>query len=1091
MTVRIHVTQPARVVCAFCNIGRIILITLAISVLAAPLQVRGAEAQPSPAATAKPDRAQLEAQLKKVDRDRLATKDNTKERADAARNAMQLASDIAWMAFDSGKFEEAANWFAKSAEFKEESHTQARGYWEEYFRTGAVELDGKVEQQNKTLKTQLAAAEESKKDALRKLIHGFEKLRYTSRYNALSMLEQIAREHNDYEGLLKYTQQELEIRRLEMAYLKKANAPKDEIDQKTTQLATSLERVSGAEADLALFDQSEKTGLEALALRRALPEEMPDRKLDESFSTLARMFAFNVGDLAKARDYYQQALASIESSSAVRKKALGQDRSYTPEQKAAMSKEELAKHEEMEAQTRDMTTALDNMSLALALANLGGISQEEGDFKKALSYYEKALKVATDLPVGGYINVFEMFRARIRARVWGDMASLHAESGETELAIKELNETIAVRRSIGQDDWTAQALLQAADLAHGKGDAANARHLLEQARQIFAAAHKLNSVVSATGFLAVIARDEGKLDEAASRAQEALLLARKTGNFGAVSGSARALASIRLKQSKLDEARTLVEEARGADGKTGSIGDRIGTLGTEGELFEAKGENEKALEVYREAVRLVESVRATAASETAFADVKRNYRPYERIVRTLIKVNRADEAFDYLNRAKSKKLQESLRLSSMKSGDKSMQALLDRANGLETKLNAATTQLRTEEAKPEAERDQTKIDNLKTVVASTQGEFRRVVEQIKSSNPNWEKFMTVNPKALKETQRSIPPGVMLVQYAPVGDQLYIFLVSKENLKIVVAPGKPEDLWKKIKNVRKQITTGESGGPLTKNLVALYDMLIAPIEAEIEPIKTIAFIPNQLLFYLPMQTLAKKNASGELRYLIEDKEIVYLTAADVMNVVQPPDNEKSPAGMIAFGNPTGANLPAAEVEVKAIAQVFPSTEVLSGSEVTKVALNAEQRLNKRIVHFATHGILNATTPAESYIQLATATNPGQEHLTVGEVWDLPFKKVTLVTLSACESALGDKEPDGGEITTLAEAFSSAGATTVLASLWSVGDESTKELMVEFYRQLAAGQSKAASLQSAEIKLLKNPKFSRPLYWAPFILMGDWR
>jgi CHAT domain-containing protein len=196
-------------------------------------------------------------------------------------------------------------------------------------------------------------------------------------------------------------------------------------------------------------------------------------------------------------------------------------------------------------------------------------------------------------------------------------------------------------------------------------------------------------------------------------------------------------------------------------------------------------------------------------------------------------------------------------------------------------------------------------------------------------------------------------------------------------------------------------------------------------------------------------------------------------------------------MVAFGNPTGANLPAAEAEVKAIAQVFPSTEVLSGGEVTKVALNTEQRLNKRIVHFATHGILNATTPAESYIQLAKAASPSQEHLTVGEVWDLPFKKVTLVTLSACESALGDKEPDGGEITTLAEAFSSAGATSVLASLWSVGDESTKELMVEFYRQLAAGQSKAAALQSAEIKLLKNPKFSRPLYWAPFVLMGDWR
>jgi CHAT domain-containing protein len=1070
---------------------RFTLLFFAVLMLGPPGQLGAEEPKPSPAANPKPDRAQLEAQFKKADADRAAARDKTKERADAARNAMQVASDIAWLVFDSGKFEEAANWFAKSASLKDESYAAGRAYWEEYERTAAVEQDGKIDGQIKKLEIQLKTAEESKKGLLRTLIHGWEKNRYLTRFNTLSTLEQLARDNNDAENLLNYTRRSLDIRRLELSYLNKVKAPIEEVNQKTAQVATALERVSNAHADLAQFEQAEKSGLEALTLRRALPEIMPERKLDESLSALARMYAFNVGDLPKARDYYQQALSSLEASATVRQKDLTEDRFLTPERKAAMTKEELAKHNETEAQTRDMKLALDRMSQAMALLNLGDISQEEGDLKKAVSYYEMARKVGEDLPKGGYINVFEMFRARIRARVLGGLASLHAESGEVDLAWKELNETIAIKRDIGQDDWTAQSLLQAADLAHVKGDTSTARQMLEQARQIFAAAHKLSSVVSATQFLTVIAGDEGKLDEAASRGGEALLLARKTGNFSAVSGSARALASIRVKQNKLDEAKTLLEEARGADTKTGSVSDKIGTLGTEGELFEAKGENEEALEVFSEAVKLVESVRATAASETAFADVKRNYRPYERIVRILIKLNRVDEAFDYLNRAKSKKLQESLRLSSMKSGDKAMQALLDRAAGLETKLNAASSQLRTEEAKPEAERDKGKIETLKTVVASTQGEFRRVVEQIKSSNPNWEKFMTVNPKALKETQRSIPPGVMLVQYAPLGEQLYVFLVSKENLKIVIAPGKPEDLWKKIKAVRKQITTGESGGPLTKNLTALYDLLIAPIEVELTPIKTIAFIPNQLLFYLPMQALAKKQSDGGLRYLIEDKEIVYLTAADVMSVVQPPDNEKSTGGMVAFGNPTGANLPAAEAEVNAIAQVFPSTEVLSGGQVTKVALNTGERLNKRIVHFATHGILNATTPSDSYIQLATAAAPGQDRLTVGEVWDLPLKKVTLVTLSACESALGDKEPDGGEITTLAEAFSSAGATTVLASLWSVGDESTKELMVEFYGQLAAGKSKAAALQSAEIKLLKNPKFSRPLYWAPFVLMGDWR
>ena len=78
-----------------------------------------------------------------------------------------------------------------------------------------------------------------------------------------------------------------------------------------------------------------------------------------------------------------------------------------------------------------------------------------------------------------------------------------------------------------------------------------------------------------------------------------------------------------------------------------------------------------------------------------------------------------------------------------------------------------------------------------------------------------------------------------------------------------------------------------------------------------------------------------------------------------------------------------------------------------------------------------------------------------------------------------------------VRTWAKMYSSAGATSVLASLWSVDDESTKEFMIHFYTELAAGQSKVASLQSAQITLMKNPRSSHPLYWAPFVLMGDWR
>src|SRR3954470_5498140 len=293
------------------------------------LAVRGQEPSPTP----KLGRTELEAQFKKVDGERTAAKSNTKERADAAKAAMQAASDIAWLAFDEGKFDEAATWFAKSATLKDESEANARGYWEGYLRTTAPELDGKMEGQIKELEGQLTTAEEAKKPIVRQLIHGWEKLRYMNRYNAVTMLQQIARDNNDAANLLKYCEQELAIRRTEMAYLEKVKAPVNEMNEKTAQVATGLERVASAEADMALFEQAEKHGLEALTLRRGLPEEMAERKLDESLRSLARMYVYNVGGPRKARGYYQQALTSREASAAVRKKALEEDGHYTAEQK--------------------------------------------------------------------------------------------------------------------------------------------------------------------------------------------------------------------------------------------------------------------------------------------------------------------------------------------------------------------------------------------------------------------------------------------------------------------------------------------------------------------------------------------------------------------------------------------------------------------------------------------------------------------------------------------------------------------------------------------------------------------------------------
>jgi CHAT domain-containing protein len=268
------------------------------------------------------------------------------------------------------------------------------------------------------------------------------------------------------------------------------------------------------------------------------------------------------------------------------------------------------------------------------------------------------------------------------------------------------------------------------------------------------------------------------------------------------------------------------------------------------------------------------------------------------------------------------------------------------------------------------------------------------------------------------------------------------------------------------------------------------LLIAPIEGELAAKQNIAFIPTQLLYYLPIHALAK-NQNGKLRFFIEDKKVVYLAAADALKALNPPDAAKRGEGMMAMGNPQGADLPFALQEVQNIAKVFAPADVVSGTAATKSTLLDAKNFNKRIWHFATHGFLNPAAPENSYIQLAHSVKPEEAQLSISEVWGLNLSRLDLVTLSACQTALGERNPDGGEITSLAESFATAGAASVVASLWSVADDSTSALMAEFYKNLAAGKSKAEAMQNAQLALLRNPEYNHPFFWAPFVLMGDWR
>jgi CHAT domain-containing protein len=148
---------------------------------------------------------------------------------------------------------------------------------------------------------------------------------------------------------------------------------------------------------------------------------------------------------------------------------------------------------------------------------------------------------------------------------------------------------------------------------------------------------------------------------------------------------------------------------------------------------------------------------------------------------------------------------------------------------------------------------------------------------------------------------------------------------------------------------------------------------------------------------------------------------------------------------------------------------------------------------RIVHFATHGVLDDKYPDLSGIVLSLVDEQGQRQdgfLRLHDIYNLNLP-CDLVVLSACQTGLG-KEVKGEGLIGLTRGFMYAGAARVVASLWKVDDRATSELMKRFYRRmLREGMSPAAALRTAQIEMQGQKQWRSPYYWAGFVLQGEWK
>jgi CHAT domain-containing protein len=197
----------------------------------------------------------------------------------------------------------------------------------------------------------------------------------------------------------------------------------------------------------------------------------------------------------------------------------------------------------------------------------------------------------------------------------------------------------------------------------------------------------------------------------------------------------------------------------------------------------------------------------------------------------------------------------------------------------------------------------------------------------------------------------------------------------------------------------------------------------------------------------------------------------------------------------------ARLSGTRTEAEQIAQLVKKSggqsELWLDLKANEDDVKARDMQGYRVIHLATHGLLNAERPQFTGLVLSLVGNKNNDgFLRTDEVFNLNLG-AQLVMLSACETGLG-KEKRGEGVIGLTRAFMYAGTPTVGVSLWSVADKSTAELMTDFYRRLlgpSTGSSALASpssaMREAQLAMIAGKKYSAPFYWAPFVLVGDWR
>jgi CHAT domain-containing protein len=704
---------------------------------------------------------------------------------------------------------------------------------------------------------------------------------------------------------------------------------------------------------------------------------------------------------------------------------------------------------------------------AQALSEIAHVYHFQSNFQQELAYNEKAMAIYQE--IGDKLQI---------AILRYEIVESHRGLGNYDRALEIYQDLL--KQTEGSGDRIGAALIRESigAIYAKQGRYADALDYYRQSLQVSEAQNFRQAIVAVLVPIAQIYMAEGKYAEAAPLAERAAAMARQM-----------------VEETSLYEALTSVGYCQ---------------LGL--------NHPEEARRAFEEAISIIEKLRSQAVG--GVEDHQRYFEQrlgaYHGMLSLLARENKAREALAFAERAKARVL-----LDVLEQGRVGVQKAMtaedrEQERRLESEMTVLNTRLIRvmQSSKPDAQR----AGEIKSRLEKARLDYEAFQTSLYVAHPELKTYRGEAPVIKADELAALLPDASsaLLEYVVTDDRTYLFAATKATgkveaeIRLYTLSIKQDELARRIEAFRRQLAERDLG--FRASAANLYELLLKPAEEQLKGKTNLVIAPDGRIWDLPLQALL----ADDNRYVLEKGAVSYapsLTVLREMAKARGRGAETARVSLLAFGNPAIGQttieppalalrggklepLPEAEEEVHALGRLYGATrsKVYVGAEAREDRVKAEAG-EARILHFATHGTLNNASPMYSYLALAQGDKNEDGLL---EAWELMQMDLhaDLAVLSACETARG-RFGAGEGVIGLTWALFVAGVPSTVVSQWKVESASTRDLMLNFHRQLRApaaskaNVTKAEALRQAALKVMKNSGTSHPFYWAGFVLVGDGR